>query len=42
LALAASPAPEAARALERAPELKRAIAAGALTWDTVAREEATA
>jgi len=40
LALAASPAPAAAAQLARAPELKRAIADGALTWDTFEREEA--
>ena len=40
LALAASPAPEAAARLDRAPELKRAIADGTLTWDTLEREEA--
>jgi hypothetical protein len=39
LALAASPAPEAATQLARVPELKRAIAAGAFTWDTLEREE---
>jgi hypothetical protein len=40
LALAASPAPEAAARLDRAPELKRAIADGTLTWETLEREEA--
>jgi hypothetical protein len=39
LALAASPASEAAAQLDRVPELKRAIADGALTWDTFEREE---